>query len=152
MTEWFQEWRTYRVAYGVQKKWNNPTRLQWAEQITLDYDPTIEELFRDITLEEGECYFLLISKLDVNNRNIEACKKDVDRAIKRFPELYSATAAADGTPPRVENDAIRPTGPKARDNPREPAPSGGGSPQKRHRSGKQRARISDLLNALSNFR
>ena len=144
-SDWWGGWRHYRLAYGVQKGRANPTQLDWADAFTPEYDPTIEELFRGITLEEGECYFTLISRLDVNNRHVAACKRYVEEALYRFQDLYMhmpapASAAA------VEHDASRPASPRERD-------TGGGS---RHRKRKQpsdmRASISDLLDTLSQFR
>ena len=93
-TDWFKEWRTYRVAYGRQKGWNNPSFVKWAQPMTVQYDPTIQELFSDITLEARESYFLLISRLDVNNLHT-ASRKDVEHAISRFPNLYTAPPVSD---------------------------------------------------------
>ena len=139
------DWRHYRLAYGVQKGRANPTQLKWALEFTPEYDPTIKELFRGITLKEGECYFTLSSRLDVKNRDVEACKRYVEDALYRFQDLYMhmpapASAAA------VEHDTSRPASPRERD-------TGGGS---RHRKRKQprdmRTSISDLLDTLSQFR
>ena len=137
-SDWWGGWRHYRLAYGVQKGRAKPTQLKWADEFTPEYDPTIKELFRGITLKEGECYFTLISRLDVNNRHVEACKRYVEEALYRFQDLYMhmpapASAAA------VEHDAIRPT-------------SGGSHHRKRKHPSDTRASISDLLDTLSKFR
>ena len=87
----WRHWRTYRLAYGVQIENRKPTKLKWvAKQITAKYDPTIEELFEGITLENGESYYLLISKLDVNNRLQDQAedKERVETALIRFQDLY----------------------------------------------------------------
>ena len=88
-TEWFHDWRSYRVAYGRQDGWKNPSFVEWASPITAAYDPTVQELFRHVTLERGESYFLLISKFDGNRPHAASSQRAVDFAISRFPTLYS---------------------------------------------------------------
>jgi hypothetical protein len=94
-TDFFKQWRTYRVAYGRQKGWGTPSFVKWTQPMTVQYDPTIQELFSDTTLEAQESYFLLISRLDVNNPDPAASKDDVDRAVRRFPQLFSAPPVSD---------------------------------------------------------
>ena len=94
-TNFFKEWRRYRVAYGVQKGRGTPSFVKWAQPMTVQYDPTIQELFSDITLEAEESYFLLISRLDVSNPPPASCKDDVDRAVSRYPQLFSAPRVSD---------------------------------------------------------
>ena len=89
-TGFFHDWRTYTVAYGRQRGWDKPTELYRAPPITGQNNYTMQELFANITLEEGESYFLLISKFDVTNT--QARQFDIDHAIKRFPQLYGAQA------------------------------------------------------------
>jgi hypothetical protein len=88
-TDWFHDWRSYRVAYGRQDGWKSPSFVQWASPITAEYDPTVQELFSDVNLEIGESYFLLISRFDVNQTHAASSQRAVDFAINRFPTLYS---------------------------------------------------------------
>ena len=62
-------WKSYRLAYGAQARmWGALRQLRWARPILKNgngYDPTVQELFHDVILRDGESYYLLISKLDV---------------------------------------------------------------------------------------
>jgi len=65
-------WSQYRVAYGVRLKEEEGGRLakldklQWAARIArYEYDPSVQELFKDIDLEPDQCYCLVLSRLDV---------------------------------------------------------------------------------------
>lgn len=94
-TNFFREWRSYRVAYGHQKGRDTPTFVRWTQPMTAQYDPTIQELFTDITLLANESYFLLISRLDVSNPPPAAHKFLVDHAVSRFPQLFGAPPGSD---------------------------------------------------------
>ena len=150
-TVWWGGWRAYRHAYGIQKGRDKPIGLKWTPAFTPEYDPTVQELFKDITLKEGESYFSLFSKLDVKLRYDARYSRDIEWAVHRFQDLYmhlpripvSARAAA------VQYDAIRPTSPRESD-------TGGGSNPKndKHRPHRHvhehdtRASISELIDAL----
>ena len=163
-TVWWGGWRAYRHAYGIQKGRKKLIGLKWTPAFTPEYDPTVQELFKDITLKEGESYFSLFSKLDVKLRYDARYSRDIEWAVHRFQDLYmhlprmpvSERAAA-----AVQYDAIRPTSPRERD-------TGGGSHPKndKHRPHRHvhehdtrasrpkrhvhdtRASISELIDAL----
>jgi hypothetical protein len=80
-------WRTYTLAYGVQKLTGKPTQLKWID-LSPPYDPTMGDLFNNIPLKEGDRYNLVISILDVNNRYDKNYKKDVKGAVYWLQELY----------------------------------------------------------------
>ena len=80
-------WRTFRVACGVQKDRRNPTKLKCVD-LSPPHDLTIQEMFHDISLNEGKRYYLVISRLDVNNRYDEMYKDDVVRAVCWLQDLY----------------------------------------------------------------
>jgi len=65
-------WRQYRLAYGAQARMFGALRqLKWARPILEGgYDPTMKEFFADVSLRDGESYYLLISRLDLNLRNL----------------------------------------------------------------------------------
>jgi len=67
-------WRSYRLAYGAQARMMGALRqLRWAPEILKNgngYDPTMEELFRDVILRDGESYYLLISRLHVAMKSL----------------------------------------------------------------------------------
>ena len=116
---WGDEWHTHRLAYGAQEDDQKPTQLKWVSNtINAQYDPTIQELFADITLTEPEKYYLLISKLDVNIIHThsdnpqwyEALQKErVKGALDRFQDLYTRTSltAHDGAAaPKGSNSSM----------------------------------------------
>jgi hypothetical protein len=145
-------WRTYRHAYGVQKGRDNPIGLKWTPAFTPEYDPTVQELFKDINIEEGQSYFSLFSKLDVKMRYDETYSSDVERVVHRFQDLYMhlpRIPVSERAAP-VKYDAIRPTSARERD-------TGGGShpPNNNHRPHRPHrhphdahASISELIDAL----
>ncbi len=137
-------WKTYRLAYGVQKLTGKPTRLKRVD-LSPPYDPTMEELFNNISLKEGDRYYLVISILDVNNRYDKNYKKDVKGVVYWLQELYmhlhlpdSTRPDVDWTQPTVENSTTRNTSPRSRDSSRERATSSVDSPP--HNSTRQRDR------------
>ena len=143
-------WRTYRHAYGIQKKERDkPTGLKWTPAFTPEYDPTIEELFKDINLKRGESYFSLFSKLDVNLRYDETYSDRIMWAVHRFQDLYMQLPripVSERAVVTVNHDATRPTSPRERD-------TGGGShPKRNHKTPKHprksHASISELIDAL----
>jgi hypothetical protein len=94
----FTDWRDYRLAYGVcTKKFNDPLKLKWATPLSAQYDPSCEELFNGIYLEQGQNYFLLISQLAEGLRDPEV-RDDPDNAERfknctwRYRDLYITPA------------------------------------------------------------
>ena len=53
------DWRSWKLAYGVQRPYEKPTQLKW---FSIENDPSMIDLFKDISLDTGENYYLLISK------------------------------------------------------------------------------------------
>lgn len=76
----------YRLGYGVlYSAISDPRMLQWVEPVlSNEYNPTFHELFQNITLRQGEAYYLLISKLNVSPPHSEW----VQRAMQRFKTIY----------------------------------------------------------------
>ena len=99
---WGAAWTEHRLAYGVQIKSEKPTGLLWIpREIGPEYDPTIQELFENTWLQGEETYYILITKLNPNNRDDERFRRDVERAQYRFHDLYSGR-------PRVTGGGWRP--------------------------------------------
>ena len=159
-------WRNYRLAYGVHSKDGitdrKPTKLKWVgKTIPTEYDPTIEELFKDITLKNGESYYLLFSRLDVKNRFQEAYRILVEAALYRFQDLYMhmpvrEDARADDDPmredARADDDPVREDARVDDDPVREDARVDDDRPtnmRKRGRSDLNLMQVSELLDELS---
>ena len=137
-------WRNYRLAYGVQIKDGitdrKPTKLKWVgKTIPTEYDPTIEELFKDITLKNGESYYLLFSRLDVKNRFQEAYRILVEAALYRFQDLYMHMPVREDA--RVDDDPVREDARVDDDRPT--------NMRKRGRSDLNLMQVSELLDELS---
>ena len=65
------DWKNYRLAYGAQSRlFSQPRLVQWA-QISIEDNPTINmrDFFADVTLADGESYFLMISRLGDGHSN-----------------------------------------------------------------------------------
>ena len=93
---WHHEWRQYRLAIGVQIYQRPPTSLKWTKHnISAEYDPTIEELFGDIILQGEEVHYLLLSRLNVQNRYNPGHAERVERALYRFQGLYMHMSRVD---------------------------------------------------------
>ena len=90
-------WRAYRLAYGVQKSIRSPRQLRWVD-ISPPQDPTMQELFKDISFKEGEVYYLVISLLDVNNRYIEGYETQIESAVFWLQGLYMHHAVRQAAP------------------------------------------------------
>jgi len=118
-TSRFNDWRDYRLAYGVcTKKFNDPLKLKWATPLSAQYDPSCEELFNGIHLEQGQNYFLLISQLAEGLRDPEV-RDDPDNVERfknctwRYRDLYIT--------PATRPDAPTLLGPSAKSPPDAPA-------------------------------
>ena len=65
-----RQWRPELLGYGVQKKTDKrypPTSLRWSSRPWSD--PTMQELFCSLSLQEGERYYLVVSELDVKTKH-----------------------------------------------------------------------------------
>ncbi len=86
------QWGPDQLGYGVMRYDRRlpPAKLQWAVQINKPWnDPTMQELFTSVPLKEGECYYLVISKLDVKTQWIDADDKaEVEHCVYWLRDLY----------------------------------------------------------------
>ena len=143
------DWRNHRLAYGAQRRRDEPTQLKWApRRIGGAYEPSLGEFFKDVTLGEGEDYYLLITKLDVGLRDLHnrlneyssPWEKDL---MWRFRALYPLKPAGNehamkGVKPRVAPDG---------EGGASDAPDGEGGAS-RSRGGASRKRGADKMDAL----
>jgi hypothetical protein len=108
----WRDWRNYRLAFGAQASLEGALRqLKWARPILVGgYDPTMQEFFADVSLRDGESYYLLISRLDFGLRNLENrngySAKFEAYYMYRLRDLYPLKPAKDehamkDAPPRV---------------------------------------------------
>jgi hypothetical protein len=109
------DWRNHRLAYGAQRRGDDPTQLKWAPRpIGGAYEPSLGEFFKDVTLCEGEDYYLLITKIDGGlrdlhnrlNRHTSPWEKEL---LWKFRALYPLKPAGNehamkGVKPRVAPD------------------------------------------------
>jgi hypothetical protein len=109
------DWGNYRLAYGAQRNRDDPTQLKWAPRpIGGAYEPSLGEFFKDVTLGEGEDYYLLITKIDVglrdlHNRLHEDSSFHEKELMWRLRALYPVKPvgnehAMKGVKPRVARD------------------------------------------------
>jgi hypothetical protein len=63
-TDSWWDWKNYRLAYGAGRLFSPPRLPQWAH-LSIAENPTItmRQFFADVTLADGEGYFLMISRL-----------------------------------------------------------------------------------------
>ena len=94
----FPEWRHYRLAYGVGVERHIPPKLKWATPLSLQYDPSSEQLFKGIYLDQEQNYYLLISQLaegirDLSIRNHPHNASNIESCLWRYWDLYKPPAA-----------------------------------------------------------
>ena len=86
------EWKPDQLGYGVMRDDRRvaPAKLQWAVQINKPWnDPTMQELFASVPLKEHECYYLVISKLDLKTQLREADdREEVEESVYWLRDLY----------------------------------------------------------------
>ena len=86
------QWGPDQLGYGVMRYDRRlpPAKLQWAVQINKPWnDPTMQELFASVPLKEHECYYLVISKLDLKIQLREADdREEVEESVYWLRDLY----------------------------------------------------------------
>jgi hypothetical protein len=121
-TSGFHDWRNYRLAYGVQVEIRDfPLKLKWATPLSVQYDPSCEQLFNGIHLDQGQNYFLLISRLaaglrDLSIRNHPDSVSNFQYCLSRYWDLYKGTMTTKPIykpPPFLGPSAKRPPDPHA---------------------------------------
>jgi len=90
-------WQEWRVAYGVQvvrEDGTSLTKLQWTDRLEIGkYDPSVQELFQNIQLCEGQRYCLVLSKLHLGLTD-PSIRDRADRSfgfyscLQRYASLY----------------------------------------------------------------
>ena len=90
---WGKDWKDYRLARGVMALHprRKPEKLKWVTLSHPHEDPNVAELFHDISLDPTNPdlkYYLVISRLDVNNRSKPIYKPYVEQAIYWLQGLY----------------------------------------------------------------
>jgi hypothetical protein len=152
------DWRNHRLAYGAQRRRDEPTQLKWAPRpIGGAYEPSLGEFFKDVTLGEGESYYLLITQIDVGLRDLHNrlneysshWEKDL---MWRFRALYPLKPAGNehamkGVKPRVAPDGEGGAS-DAPDGEGGASRSRGGASRKRGEGGASRKRGADKMDAL----
>ena len=87
-TKSWWDWRNYRLAYGAGRLFSSPRLVQWAQISIADYTTmTMREFFADVTLADGEGYFLMISKL------VDGLSHTQNRTRSALRALYPLEAA-----------------------------------------------------------
>ena len=95
---WGKGWEShgYRLAYGLLKGiLTPPIELEWESTgLSKHYDPTLRELFVNVNFRrnEGEDYYLLISKLDTSRLDDLWVQRAVERFALIYPEVAHASA------------------------------------------------------------
>jgi hypothetical protein len=152
-TAGFLDWRNYRLAYGVQVDIRDfPLKLKWATPLSVQYDPSCEQLFNGIHLDQGQNYFLLISRLaaglrDLSIRNHPDSVSNFQYCLSRYWDLYKGTMTTKPIykPPATQPDTVPFLGPSAKRPSDPPADVGAKRPKSEV---ERRARLQVKLAAL----
>ena len=91
------DWKNYRLAYGAGRLFSSPRLVQWAQISIADHTPmTMKQFFADVTLADGEGYFLMISKLGGGLSHTQTRTRSALRAL--YPlEAANANVQDGGT-------------------------------------------------------
>jgi hypothetical protein len=104
------DWTKYRLAYGVFELMHNAhgdsrsefLGLQWADKrLSPEYNPSFGELFQDISLQPGQRYFLLMSRLgeglkDPECRDYPGNRPSFAHCLQRYAPLHASFRAPAG--------------------------------------------------------
>jgi len=84
-------WYPSEVGYGAQRlNWTvRPRGLRWADSENAAWsEPTMQDMFGDVSLADGETYYLVVSQLNLRDTHTLYDRRQIGDAVWYLGDLY----------------------------------------------------------------